>query len=180
MRLLALASMVVTLWLGTGRAVAEPAARDWTLRLEGGVAAGTVHLHPTGGGGPPPLSLALSLELRLLPWLSVEGSGGALLQEGLFGAATARFVFLDIEEASVSVGAGPMAVDVPDVGVGLFAGPDLSLTLHLGAVALSARAGYALALNSSGARDCGVDTCRAYLARGDHLLLARAGVGYAF
>ena len=64
-------------------------------------------------------------------------------------------------------------------GWSTFAAADVTGQVALGSTfILSAGADYAIAVQRRGARMCGADTCEAYVSRGDHVLVFRAGFGF--
>lgn len=171
------ASLAAAAAIDSSRAGAPPVGL--TVRVDGGGTWQTDHLHSTGlVGMAPPLYLDLALQQRLGRRLFAGVTGGLAFDLGPFVYPNARYGMIDAEGGTLTVGAGPMFQDL-ESGWTTFAAADVTGQVALGSTfILSAGADYAIAVQRRGAPTCGVDTCKAYVARGDQILVFRAGLGF--
>ena len=89
-----------------------------------------------------------------------------------------RFGLIDAERLSLTLGVGPKFQDLEN-GWSTFGAADLTAQFALGSTfILSAGTDLAISVQRRGAPSCGVDTCDAYLSRGDSILGFRAGLGF--
>jgi len=154
----------------------------WAIRFEPGVVISGGHMTDSGlVGKPPPVYIGASLDRAITGPLRASVGGGASLQLGWLIGGTLRYAAYDTEAIALSIGAGPLFAPDASFGAGAFAQIDAVLQVRIASsVGLIVATGAAFALNNAGVRDCGVDTCRAWLERGDAFASARGGVGFAF
>jgi hypothetical protein len=128
--------------------------------------------------GAPPLYFDLAIEQGLGRRFFAGLTGGLSFDVGPFVYPNLRYGVIERETGTLTVGAGPMFQDV-ESGWSTFAAADITGQLALGSTLIvSAGADHATAVQRRGAPTCGVDTCDAYVSRGDHILVFRAGLGF--
>ena len=182
MELLVLGSVLLAS-LAAGTAIDWSRTREepvgLSVRLDAGASRQTDHLHSTGvGQGPPPLYVDIALQQRFGRRLFVGLTGGLAGALGYSVYPNVRFGLIDREHVSLTVGAGPRFQNL-ETGLSAFGAADLTAEVALGSTfILSAGADLALSLQRKGAPRCGADTCEGYLARGDHIAILRAGLGF--
>lgn len=171
------ASLAAGAAIDSSRAGAPPVGL--TVRFDGGETSQTDHLHSTGLGGiAPPLYFDLALQQRLGRRFFAGLTGGVSFNLGSSFYPNVRYGVIDREGGTLTVGAGPMFQDL-ESGWSTFAAADVTGQLALGSTfILSAGADYAMAVQRRDTPTCGVDTCGAYVSRGDHILVFRAGFGF--
>jgi hypothetical protein len=182
--------LIVTIAISiAGSVYAEPAAvgthaqqadLGLTVRIDVGPAVTTEHMHPTGLVGlPPPVSVDLSIQKKLIERFYIDLTFAATFPLGWGVYPNARFALRVTPQTLITVGAGPWFQDLSAVGRGLFGSGDVTAQTTLGSTfILSIGTSLGISLQSKGAPRCGVDTCDAYLLRGDALWILRAGVGF--
>jgi hypothetical protein len=163
--------------IDSSRAGATPVGL--TVRIDGGETSQTDHLHSTGlGGTAPPLYFDLAIQQRVGRRFFAGLTGGLSFDVGPFFYPNIRYGMIDGETGTLTIGAGPMFQDLAS-GWTTFAAADVTGQLALGSTFIvSAGADYAIAVQRRGAPTCGADTCDAYVSRGDHILVFRAGLGF--
>ena len=164
------------------RAADGPPTPPWAIRLEPGGFFTPDHLHRYGLVGMPPAAyLGVSLERTIAGPLRANVSGGVSLMLGWLVGGTIRYLALDGESANLSVGFGPLFAPDADFGAAAFAQVDATLQLKvMGSLGFVLGGSLGVALNHARGVSCGVDTCEAYLARGDTVGSLRLGIGWAF
>ena len=182
MELFALAS-VLAASLAAGTAIDWSRTREepvgLSVRLDAGESWQTDHLHSTGlGSMTVPLYVDLALQQRLGHRFFVGLTGGLAGALGYSVYPNVRFGLIDEEHVSLTLGAGPRFQNL-GTGLSAFGAGDVTAEVALGSTfILSAGADLALSLQRKGAPSCGADTCEGYLARGDHIAILRAGLGF--
>ena len=164
---------------------AEDDARvpPWAIRLEPGGFFMPDHLHAYGlVGVPPPAYLGVSVERTIVGPLRANVSGGASPLLGWLVGGTVRYAAVEAGTgANVSIGVGPLFAPNADFGAAAFAQVDATLQLQIaGSFGVVLGGSLGVALNNARGLNCGVDTCEAYLARGDTVGSLRVGIGWAF
>jgi hypothetical protein len=165
------------------RAEDGPRVPPWAIRLEPGAFFMPDHLHAYGlVGVPPPAYVGISVERAIAGPFRANVSGGASPLLGWLVGGTIRYVVVDAETgATVSIGAGPLFAPNADFGAAAFAQVDVTLQWQIaGSFGVVLGGSLGIALNHARALNCGVDTCEAYLARGDTVGSLRVGIGWAF
>ena len=159
-----------------------PRTPPWAIRLEPGGFFTPDHLHASGVVGVPPAAyLAVSLERTIAGPLRANVSGGVSLILGWLVGGTICYLALDAETANLSVGVGPLFAPDAEFGAAAFAQVDATLQLKvMGSLGFVLGGSLGVALNHARGVSCGVDTCEAYLARGDTVGSLRVGIGWAF
>jgi hypothetical protein len=178
-------AVAVTALAPAAVARAQDGARvpPWAIRLEPGGFFTPDHLHAYGlVGMPPPAYLGVSLERTIAGPLRANVSGGASLMLGWLIGGTIRYAAVDPETgANVSIGVGPLFAPDAQFGAGAFAQVDATLHMQIaGSFGFVLGGNLGVALNHARGLKCGVDTCEAYLARGDTIGSLRVGIGWAF
>jgi hypothetical protein len=164
------------------RAEDGPPTPPWAIRLEPGGFFTPDHLHRSGLVGMPPAAyVGVSLERTIAGPLRANVSGGVSLILGWLVGGTIRYLALDAETAHLSVGVGPLFAPDADFGAAAFAQVDATLQLKvMGSLGFVLGGSLGVALNHARGVNCGIDTCEAYLARGDTVGSLRVGIGWAF
>jgi hypothetical protein len=178
-------AVAVTALAPTAVARAEGGAPvpPWAIRLEPGAFFMPDHLHAYGLVGlPPPAYVGISVERTIAGPFRANVSGGASPLLGWLVGGTVRYAVVDAETgANVSIGAGPLFAPNADFGAAAFAQVDATLQLQIaGSFGFVLGGSLGIALNHARDVNCGVDTCEAYLARGDTVGSLRVGIGWAF
>jgi hypothetical protein len=167
----------------TARAEDDRRAPPWAIRFEPGVVMTSEHMHDYGAGVgvAPPVYIGASIERAIAGPLRANISGGASVLLGWLVGGTVRYAAYDTDAVALSIGAGPLFAPDAQFGAATFAQIDAAVQARItGGFGFFLGLGAGVALNHARARDCGVDTCRAYLERGDVTGSVRAGVGFAF
>jgi hypothetical protein len=155
----------------------------WAIRLEPGLFMAPEHLHTYGLVGPPPAAyVAASVERAIAGPVRANVSGGISLLLGWLIGGTIRYAPVDEEGLNVSIGVGPLFALDADFGSGTFAQTDGTVQLKIVRnIIFVAGGSLGIAMSETARPECGgVDTCKAYLARGDVVGSVRAGAGFAF
>jgi hypothetical protein len=178
-------AVAVTALAAAAVARAEDGARvpPWAIRLEPGGFFTPDHLHAYSlVGVPPPAYLGVSVERTIAGPLRANVSGGASPLLGWLVGGTVRYSAVEAGTgANVSIGVGPLFAPNADFGAAAFAQVDATLQLQLaGSFGVVLGGSLGIALNDARGVKCGVDTCEAYLARGDTVGSLRVGIGWAF
>jgi hypothetical protein len=163
----------------------EPERHQLAVTLSSGTLLPEDHVYRLGEVGwsiPPTLYAGLSLEGDLVPRVRVEGSLGIEASLGFVFETSLRYVVLERSGFSVGLGAGPMVVYGATFGTGVFGGGGVEAryVLPRAPFVVAVNVGLAFALNDAGTMSCGVDTCTAYVRRGDRLENVVASLGWAF
>jgi hypothetical protein len=175
-------ALVVACLASTAVARAQEKAPPWAVRVEPGTFLMPDHLHDYGTVGlPPAVYLAASVERAIAGPLRANVSGGASPLLGWLFGGTLRYAVLDRDTAALTAGAGLMYAPDAAFGSATFAQADATVQLKIsGSFGFVAGGSLGVALNSARGLNCGIDTCKAYLARGDVVGSLRLGVGFAF
>jgi len=182
--------LVAATFLGarTARADEAPAAatrRQFTATLSSGTLLPEDHVYKLGLVGyslPPTIYLGLSLEGDLTSHVRLEGSFGLEIALGWVLESSVRYVSLSGSGFSLAVGAGPMLAFGSMFGTGVFGAGNVEgrYVFPETPFVVALNVGLAFALNDAGTVSCGIDTCTAYIRRGDRLENVVASLGYAF
>jgi len=158
------------------------AVPPWAIRIEPGVFLTPDHLHMSGlVGMPPALYLGLGVEREIVGPLYANVTSGVSLMIGWLVGGTVRYAVKDVYGEILSVGIGPLFAPYAQFGSGTFAQIDATVHLHVTrtfGIVIGGSAAWAL--TSAREPKCGVDTCEAYLARGDRVGSLRLGVDWVF
>ena len=164
------------------RAEEPPRVPPWAVRLEPGVVMTTQHLRSTSvGGGPPPLYFGASLERRVAGPVRVSAESSVDLFLGWMFGATVRYAAVEQDHVTLSIGAGPLFAPAAEFGWATFGQLDTTVQFRVAnnfGIVVGGAVG--VALNHQREQKCGVDTCEAWLERGDLVGSFRTGVGWAF
>jgi hypothetical protein len=163
----------------------EPERHQLAVTLSSGTLLPEDHVYRLGLVGwsiPPTLYAGLSLEGDLAPRIRLEGSLGIEASLGFVLGTSLRYVALERSGFSVALGAGPLVTTGAEFGTGVFGGGGVAARYVVPRTpfVVAVDVGLAFALNNAGTMSCGVDTCTAYIRRGDRLENVVASLGWAF
>jgi hypothetical protein len=163
----------------------EPSSRQLAVTLASGTMLPEDHVYRLGEVGwsiPPTLYAGFSLEGDLAPRVRLEGSLGLEASLGFLLETSLRFVAVERSGLSLALSAGPMFAYGATFGAGIFGGGGVvgRYVVPRSPFVVALNVGLAFALNDAGVSKCGVDTCNAYIRRGDTLENLVASLGWAF
>ncbi len=180
---LALVAAGVALCAGrTAGAADSPIPDRGQLTIAVGTGLGTGHLQASSVYGNAPVVYGgFELHVRVRAPVGVGVLLGGNDVTGWTLGANVRAEAHTSPRVFLSAGAGPAVATSGDLAALVLIAADATLSLRFTTnAALTVGPLLAVALTHEGKPGCGVDTCPAWAAPGDRLLVLRAGVGLAF